>query len=276
MATNESMQGAALNVQACATMHNNNDDDKGSENDDDDNNIDAVEDVVQQEDIVVNCDVSLDEACQRRGYSSLNGFVSAIERVNDKVVDAEVMTKSCRACTIWKNKQADPGYANWKLTHDCPINQKGSSTSMESECAVKIFNRSIDRYNLRYVNYIGDVDSSSFSKVVDSNPYPGTKVNKLECVGHIQKRVGANSIKLTQENSLIKGKREGRLTKKVINTLQYHFGMAIRNCQETNVMKMKMAIAAVLCNCVRKVDGNGKEDKPERRKYCPKDMDTWC
>ena len=202
--------------------------------------------------------------------------LSAIERVSDRVVDAETMTKSCRTCTIWKNKQADPGYANWKSTHDCLINHKGSSTSMESEGAVKIFNRSIDKYNLRYVNYIGDGDSSSFSKVVDSNPYPGTKVNKLECVGHIQKRVGANLIKLTQENSFIKGKGEGRLTKKVINTLQNYFGMAIRSCQETNVMKMKMAIAAVLCHCVRKVDENGKEDNPERHKYCPKDMDTWC
>ena len=197
----ESMQGAALNVQACAKMHNNNDDnDKGENDDDDDNNIDAVEDIVQKEDSVVNCDVSLDGAWQRRGYASLNGFMSAIERVGDKVVDAEIMTKSCRTCTIWKNKQADPGYANWKSSHDCLINHKGFSTSMESEGAVKIFNRSIDKYNLRYVNYIGDGDSSSFSKVVDSNPYPGTKVNKLECVGHIQKRVDANLIKLTQEN----------------------------------------------------------------------------
>ena len=69
-------QGAALNVQACAKMHNNNDDnDKGSENDDDDNNIDAAEDIVQKEDSVVNCDVSLDGAWQRRGYASLNGFI---------------------------------------------------------------------------------------------------------------------------------------------------------------------------------------------------------
>ena len=91
---NESMQGAALNVQACAKMHNNNDgNDKGSENDDDDNNIDTVEDIVHKEDCVVNCDVSLDGAWQRGGCASLNGVVSAIERVGDKVVDAEIMTK---------------------------------------------------------------------------------------------------------------------------------------------------------------------------------------
>ena len=43
-------------------------------------------------------------------------------------------------------------------------------------------------------------------------------VNKLEFIGHIQKRVGSNLIKLTQQNPAIKGKGEGRRMKKVINT----------------------------------------------------------
>ena len=39
-------------------------------------------------------------------------------------------------------------------------------------------------------NYTGDGNSSAFKKVHESNPYPGKPVEKLECVGHIQKRVG--------------------------------------------------------------------------------------
>ena len=69
----------------------------------------------------------------------------------------------------------------------------------------------------------------------------------MECIGHVQKRVGANLIRLTQENRFMKGKGEGRLTKKVIHTLQNYYGMAIRCARETNVTQMKMAIAAVLC-----------------------------
>ena len=52
--------------------------------------------------------------------------------------------------------------------------------------------------------------------------------------------------------------------------------MAIRCARETNVTQVKMAIAAVLCHCVRKVDENHVEDKADRHKYCPKTADTWC
>ena len=62
---------------------------------------------------------------------------------------------------------------------------------MESAGAIEIFQRSINNHKLRYNNYIGDGDSSSFNKVVQSKPYGETFIiNKLECVGHIQKRLG--------------------------------------------------------------------------------------
>ena len=44
---------------------------------------DVDEDVIDfqpQENEVIDCDVSLDGSWQRRGYASLNGFVSCIER----------------------------------------------------------------------------------------------------------------------------------------------------------------------------------------------------
>ena len=165
--------------------------------------------------------------------------MSAIERITDKVNDVEVLTKSCRSCIIWSNKQNDPSFPIWKATHVCLINHEGSPSSMESNGAVKSFQRSIGKHGVRYVNYIGDGD-----------PYPDKTINKLECIGHIQKRVGTNLIRLTHKNKFMKGKGEGRLTKKVI--------------------------AAVLCHCVRKVDENGVEDKADRHKYWPKTADTWC
>ena len=59
-----------------------------------------------------------------------------------------------------------------------------------------LYCNSIEKNGLRYVNYIGDGDSSAFKKVHESNPYPGKPVEKLECVGHIQKRVGAGLMTL--------------------------------------------------------------------------------
>ena len=43
-------------------------------------------------------DVSLDGSWHRKGYASLNGFVSCLEREHNEVVDTDVMTKDCRSC----------------------------------------------------------------------------------------------------------------------------------------------------------------------------------
>ena len=180
-AINESMLQSAENVKSQATTVTMEQDAEVTENDD---NQTWVHESSAN---VSDCDVSVDGSWQRRGYVSLNGFVSAIERVSDKIVDIDVMTKDCCLCKYWESKEDETGYENWLSTHKCPINHEGSSGSMETEGAVRIFNK---KNSLRYVNYIGDGDSSAFKKVHESNPYPGKPVERLECVGHIQKRVG--------------------------------------------------------------------------------------
>lgn len=47
--------------------------------------------------------------------------------------------------------------------------------------------------------YLGDGDSKAFKSVVDSKPYDNCDINKLECVGHIQKRVGGRLRRLLKE-----------------------------------------------------------------------------
>ena len=45
--------------------------------------------------------------------------------------------------------------------------------------------------DLCYKWYIGDGDSSSFSEVVTTRPYEETvTIEKRECIGHVQKRIG--------------------------------------------------------------------------------------
>ena len=120
----------------------------------------------QGEDSLTDCTVSLDGSWQKRGHDSLNGVVTAINRVNDKVIDYHVMSKKCKVCQIWNKKKGSPEYDVWKTEPKCSINHKGSASSMESAGAIKIFQRSINNHKLRYNNYIGDGDSSSFNKVV--------------------------------------------------------------------------------------------------------------
>ena len=46
-----------------------------------------------------------------------------------------------------------------------------------------------------------DGDTKSYALVVEKDHYPGKLVKKLECVGHIQKRVGARCCKMKQEGA---------------------------------------------------------------------------
>ena len=59
-----------------------------------------------------------------------------------------------------------------------------SAPGMEVSCSKRIFGRSIEKYNLRYVDFYGDGDSKRFPAV--KNIYPNTVVRKLECVGHVK------------------------------------------------------------------------------------------
>ena len=63
---------------------------------------------------------------------------------------------------------------------------------MEAAGAIDIFNESIDKNNLIYREYRGDGDTSSFKEVVDTNPYEKYDAipSKVECIGHVQKRLG--------------------------------------------------------------------------------------
>ena len=150
----------------------------------------AAEEIRQKETTTVDTGVSCDGSWQRRGYSSLNGVFTAISLVNGKVLDVESMSRSCKGCVLKKELlKTDPtAYAQWRNSHVCKFNYKGSAGGMEVEEAKRVINRSVEKYNLRYVEFLGDGDSKSFISVKDT--YPEVTVKKLECVGHYQKRVG--------------------------------------------------------------------------------------
>lgn len=221
---------------------------------------------------IVDTRVSLDGSWQRRGYASLNGVVTAMS--NGKCVDTEVMSKQCKSCQFWNRKKGTDGYTKWLESHDCKINHKGSAGKMESDGAVKIFKKSIYK-GLRYTTYIGDGDTKSYQEVVNTNPYPGHVIAKAECVGHVQKRVGTRlrDLKVKYKGrKLADGKGltgKGRMTDKVINTLQNYYGMAIRQNKD-NLYGMKKSVAAVIHHC------SSATTNEERHLYCPRNVNSWC
>lgn len=59
--------------------------------------------------------------------------------------------------------------------------------SIKAQAAVDVWGKSIKKYNLRDVDFVGDGDCSSHRDVVKSKPYGDeVAVRKVECVGHIQ------------------------------------------------------------------------------------------
>ena len=176
--------------------------------------------------------VSVDGTWQRRGFSSLNGAVAAISMVNGKILDLETLTRYCQGCvTINAHKVLHPErYELLKADHidTCSISHKGSAPAMEVAGAATIFGRSMEKHNLRYTQFYGAGDSKSYEKV--KNLYTDVVVEKLECVGHIQKRVGNRLRKKKMEVKGLGGKK--RLTDELINRLQNYFGIAISNKRE--------------------------------------------
>ena len=217
------------------------------------------------------CQCSLDGSWQKRGHASLNGVVTAI--ASGKCLDTAVFAKNCKSCQKWQSKKGTPEYESWFADHDCKINHKKSSGAMEAVGAVNIFCSSIEKHGLIYENYIGDGDTTSFKEVVDAKPYEkyGITPKKLECVGHIQKRLGnrLRVLRKSYQNSKTPLSGRGKLTDKVINSLQNYFGLAIRQ-NSGNLYAMKKAIGAVLWHSTEFAD------KGYQHRFCPSGTSSWC
>lgn len=208
--------------------------------------------------------VTFDGTWQKRGHSSMNGVVSASCFDTGKIVDIEVMSRHCLCESKLTENHND----------DCKANYYGSSGGMEVFGAKKIFERSVEKQT-RYEYYLGDGDSKAFLEVANSKPYgEDFEIKKLECVGHIQKRMGSRLRKL--KKSLGKEKLEdgktiggrGRLTDSAIIQIQNYFGLAIRR-NSSDIETMKKDVWAEFFHLL-------SSDELPNHSLCPKGVDSWC
>lgn len=137
--------------------------------------------------------VSGDGTWRRRGYSSAYGVVAALSTVTGKALDVEVMSKECRECMGWRAKEGTVEFREWWEGHQhrCQANHYGSSGSMDATGMLSIFQRSVENYSVRYTEFLGDGDSKAHKLIVEQAVYGNVEVKKLECVGHVQKRLGS-------------------------------------------------------------------------------------
>ncbi|GFV48569.1 uncharacterized protein TNCV_5068541 [Trichonephila clavipes] len=125
-----------------------------------------------------------------------------------------------------------------------------------------------------YTQYLGDGDSKGFLTIKEAKVYGDTEVEKLECVGHVQKRMGTrlrNILKMSKGIKLSDGKNisgRGRLTLKEVDSIQHYYGLAIRK-KLSFVEDMKRAIWAIYFHKL------STEDNPQHA-LCPLGEDSWC
>ena len=217
---------------------------------------------------VIDVGVSCDGTWQKRGFSSLNGVFVAISIDNGKVIDIEPMNRHCKPCSMKEGlKKSDPVvYQEWKNSHICRFNYQGSAGGMECEGAKQVFKRSVNEYNLRYTQFLGDGDSKSFLSVQGTYG-DNVEIKKLECVGHYQKRVGTRLRNLKKKEKGLGGR--GKLTDAVIDRLQNFFGVAIRQ-NSGNLEEMKKAVLASLFHVASSKVNNWHYP------HCPTGSDSWC
>ncbi|XP_070536304.1 uncharacterized protein [Ptychodera flava] len=206
-----------------------------------------------------------------KGFSSLYGFVSVISIDTGKVLDRHISCSYCRECQAMENQPRDFNYMKWFIEHEpeCKMNHQGSAKSMEAAGASILFERSKEKHKLRYSQFIGDGDSAAYQSVKDVYASDNIIVQKEDCVGHIQKRMGTHLRKLVDKykgGKLEDGKGltgRNRLTNQMINAFQVFYGIALRN-NKGNVEEMSRQTRAILLHYA------STHDEP-RHEYCPKE-----
>lgn len=113
-------------------------------------------------------------------------------------------------CEFFKKQKDAAEFETWCTTYQsgCLANHTGSSGKMEADVVIEMFNCSQETYTVRYLNYVGDGNSKTYSQIITSNPY--IPVVKKECIGQVQKRMGTqlHNCKKTNKNKSGKGKRK--------------------------------------------------------------------
>ena len=133
----------------------------------------------------------------------------------------------------------------------------GTSQAMEGAIAIKLWKRSVAQNQLVYTTYIGDGDSSSYKKLVESSPYEGLEtVRKEECLGHVQKRLKKHLKKASPTSPAV--------TKSKVERVGHLYALVVVRIRGNSAATIQQALFNL-------VDHLG-----EQHSNCPCTTDSWC
>ena len=170
--------------------------------------------------ITVIADGGWSKRSHKHSYNAKSGVAVIIGSRTKKLLFLGVRNKYCSTCSIAENAgQEAPA-------HMCYRNWKGSSPAMESDILVEGFRQAETTHGVRYMQLIGDGDSSVLSSIHERVPVWGRYVRKIECVNHALKNYRAKLETIVKDKPSYKG--AGKLTQKAIRRLTAGARAAIR------------------------------------------------
>lgn len=218
-----------------------------------------------------NIDVIFDGTWLTRGHSSHIAVGCIIEMYTGLVVDHIVLSNFCLGCSLGP-KPSEQGYTAWHTTHvpDCQKNIDCKAGQMEVQAALIMFQRSLEKYKLRYTTMLSDGDSRTFHALTEQAVYGFIKVEKKDCVNHVHKRMGA-ALRALVDKKKAQGEPlggKGRLTQERIKKIMNYYGWALRS-HKNDVPGMKRAVEATLLHM------SSTDDAP-KHDLCLEGLESWC
>lgn len=158
---------------------------------------------------------SYDMGWQKRGkaHNSSTGHGAVLGVKTGKVLDFATRNKTCRTCAA-SRKPDKP------TSHDCRKNHTGSAKIMESSVACQLFQRAPAR-GIKYDQYIGDDDSTTFSYLKTNVPYGLEKISDFI---HTKRSLNTRLYNLSQRQ---KFPDSSVLSQKVVNYLVKCFSYCV-------------------------------------------------
>ncbi|CAN7945252.1 unnamed protein product [Ixodes hexagonus] len=169
--------------------------------------------------------VMFDGTWQKRGHKSHNGVGTAISVDTGLCLDTEVLSNYCLSCSRRKAFEDEGEEEVWQAFHKlvCEKNTAGSSHAMETEAAMRIWQRTSSYATpLQFTTFLSDGDSKAYAAVSEANFYGTAPIVKEDCTNHVAKRLGTGLRKL--KTPLPRGQK---LKDGTIQKLQSYFQIAI-------------------------------------------------
>ena len=152
--------------------------------------------------ITVILDGGWSKRSHKHSYNAKSGVGIIIGKETGKILYMGVRNKYCAVCCKEKYNGNPP-------KHTCFLNWNGSSSAMETDIIVDGFRKCEEQHGLRYIEFIGDGDSSVYPNLISNIPW-GYAIKKLECANHAVKCYRSALENLVHNNPAYKGK--GKLT----------------------------------------------------------------